>query len=165
LKEDEPMSTSEPIRVTLELQEGYAFRVSFDDTALAPLLTDESPPLGSDQGPNPSRMLLAAIANCLAASLLFALRKFKNAPAKLHATISAVTERNTEGRWRIARAQVTLQLADAAAEYQQLPRILDQFEDFCIVTQSVRAGIDVQVVVRDGGGEVVFDQTGSTGPS
>lgn len=152
------MSGSEPIRITLEQQEDYAFRVSFDETSLAPLLTDEPPPLGKDQGPNPSRMLLAAIANCMAASLLFSLRKFKNTPGKLRATISAATERNADGRWRIPTAQVTLQLADAAADYQQLPRILEQFENFCVVTQSVRAGIDVQVTVRDGEGNVIHDQ-------
>lgn len=153
------MNTDTPIRMTLEQQDDYAFRVSFDDTALAPLLTDEPAPLGHDGGPNPSRMLLAAIANCMAASLLFALRKFRNTPGKLRATISAQMQRNDQGRWRLPVARVELQLADPAAAYQQLPRILEQFEEFCIVTQSVRAGIDVQVTVKDGDGAVVFDGT------
>ena len=146
------MNTDTPIRVTLEQQDDYAFRVSFDDTALAPLLTDEPAPLGHDGGPNPSRMLLAAIANCMAASLLFALRKFRNTPGRLHATISAQMQRNDQGRWRLPVAQVELQLADPAADYQQLPRILDQFEEFCIVTQSVREGmqVDVRIVDADG---------------
>jgi len=72
------MSLDSPIRLTLEQQDGYAFRVMFDDTALAPLLADEPAPLDRDRGPNPPRLLLAAVANCLAASLLFALRKFGN---------------------------------------------------------------------------------------
>ena len=59
--------------MTLEQDGDYAFRVSFDDTALEPLLTDESAPLGHDGGPNPSRLLLASVANCLIASLLFVL--------------------------------------------------------------------------------------------
>jgi hypothetical protein len=33
-----------------------------------------------------------------------------------------------------------------------LPRCLEQFEDFCIVTQSVRQGIPVNVEVRDASG-------------
>jgi uncharacterized OsmC-like protein len=149
------MSIDSPIHVTLEQESDYAFRVVFDDTALAPLLTDEPSPLGHDRGPNPSRMLLAAVANCMAASLLFSLRKYRNTPGALKARISATPQRNDDGRWRIATARVELQLADAAADLQQLPRILQQFEDFCVVTQSVRAGIDVQVTVVDGNGVVV----------
>ena len=36
------MSEEKPIRVTLEQDGDYAFRVSFDDTLLEPMLTDES---------------------------------------------------------------------------------------------------------------------------
>ncbi|KAF1711373.1 peroxiredoxin [Pseudoxanthomonas kalamensis DSM 18571] len=158
------MSTGQPIRVGLEQESDYAFRISFDDTELDPLLTDEPAPLGHDQGPNPSRLLLAAIANCMAASLLFALRKFKNTPGKLHASISAGTERNADGRWRIPSVQVELQLADPADDYQQFSRILEQFENFCVVTQSVRAGIEVGVTVKDGTGAVVYD-SGSAEPA
>lgn len=52
------MRIDSPIRIHLEQESDYAFRVRFDDTALASLLTDEPAPLGHDQGPNPSRLLL-----------------------------------------------------------------------------------------------------------
>ncbi|WP_411832344.1 OsmC family protein [Pseudoxanthomonas mexicana] len=150
------MDSLEPIRITLEQESDFAFRVSFDDTALAPLLTDEPAPLGRDQGPNPSRLLLAAVANCLAASLLFALRKHRNAPGPIHAEICALPMRNKHGRWRIASARATLKLPGHNADYHNLDRVLAQFEDFCIVTQSVRQGIDVEVNVVDGEGRVLF---------
>jgi uncharacterized OsmC-like protein len=149
-----PMSL-EPIHLTLEQEDGFAFRISFDDTGLASLLADESPPLGEDRGPNPQRLLLAAVANCLSASLLFALRKFHNEAGRITAKIEAVPERNAEGRWRIPRARVELRLDGPAGDYRQLPRILGQFEDFCVVTQSVRHGIDVDVRVVDGDGKVL----------
>ena len=149
------MSIDSPIRVSLEQESDYGFRVVFDDTTLAPLLTDEPAPLGGDQGPNPSQLLLAAIANCMAASLLFSLRKFRNSPGKVKAQINATPQRNADGRWRIGSEQVELLLAERAAGYQQLPRILEQFQNFCIVTQSVRDGVDVQVTVRDGTGAIV----------
>ena len=146
------MNTDTPIRVTLEQQDDYAFRVSFDDTALAPLLTDEPAPLGHDGGPNPSRMLLAAIANCMAASLLFALRKFKNAPGPIRTEILASKARNENGRWRIPRAEVAIHLSEPAAGLERFDRVLAQFEEFCIVTQSVREGmqVDVRIVDADG---------------
>ena len=150
------MSDPEQIRVTLEQEDDYAFRIRFDDTALAPLLSDEASPLGHDRGPNPSRLLLASVANCLVASLLFALRKQHNAPGKLRAQITALPMRNAEGRWRIPQAFVELQLPEGNEHYQRLERVLEQFEQFCIATQSVREGIDVSVTVKDAHGHVLI---------
>lgn len=150
------MSTETPIRVTLEQEDDYAFRIRFDDTALESLLSDEAAPLGHDRGPNPSRLLLASIANCLVASLLFALRKQHNQPGKLRAQITAIPMRNAEGRWRLPQAFVELQLPEGTEHYERLERVLEQFEQFCIVTQSVRQGIDVLVTVKDAHGHVLL---------
>jgi hypothetical protein len=38
---------------------------------------------------------------------------------------------------------------------EHLDRVLDQFEDFCVVTQSVSSGFPVNVTVRDGAGKVI----------
>ncbi|HUD42309.1 MAG TPA: OsmC family protein [Dokdonella sp.] len=150
------MSTEQPIRVTLEQDGGYAFRIRFDDEGMAPLLGDEPAPLGEGRGPNPARLLLAAVANCLSASLLFALRKYHNTPGALRAEITATPMRNAQGRWRIAQAFVDIRLAEGGETHAQLERILDQFEQFCLVTQSVREGIDVAVTVRDAHGRVLL---------
>ena len=73
---------------TIELvqQADYRFEVHFDNPAVPLLTTDEAPPLGGDAGPNPARLLTVAVTNCLSASLLFALRKFKNDPGPLRAS-------------------------------------------------------------------------------
>lgn len=149
------MSEDTRIDITLEQIGDYEFRIRFEGSAVDDLITDEPAPLGHDHGPNPSRLLLAAVANCLSASLLFALRKFKNQPGALRTTASARTERDAEGRWRIPRAEVVLHLAEPAAQYQNLDRILAQFENFCVVTQSVRAGMAVAVRVCDAKGVTV----------
>jgi uncharacterized OsmC-like protein len=150
------MSAEKAIRLTLEQDRDYAFRIQFDETALEPLLGDEASPLGSDRGPTPSQLLLASIANCLSASLLFALRKYKNQPGTLRAEISATPARNAEGRLRIPKAFVTLQLPEGNEDYQHLERILEQFENFCTVTQSVRHGIEVEVTVKDAHGRTLL---------
>ena len=67
------VSDMEPFTFTLEQQDDYAFLIRFDTPGAAPLLSDEPEPLGRGTGPNPSRLLAAAVANCLSASLLFAL--------------------------------------------------------------------------------------------
>lgn len=136
---------------TLEQQDDYAFLVRFDND-LPALLTDEPPPLGKHAGPNPSRLIAAGVANCLGASLLFALRKFKNNPGKITATVTARMERNEQKRLRIGRMDVALRFTAAAAEMEHLGRILEQFEEYCVVTQSVQSGFPVGVSVYDGTG-------------
>ncbi|MBN8717537.1 OsmC family protein [Thermomonas sp.] len=146
------MSDTDGIRLVLEQEGAYAFKVSFEGTTLEALHTDEPAPLGGGAGPNPSALLLAGVANCLSASLVFALRKFKNSPGPIRAEISARKERNAEGRWRIPRAEVTIRLADPAAQLEHFERVLAQFEQFCIVTQSVREGMQVDVKIVDADG-------------
>lgn len=149
------MSEVQTVGISLAQVGEYEFNVRFDDTALAPLITDEPPPLGHGAGPNPSRLLAAAVANCLAASLLFALRKFHDAPSPLTARATASIERNAQGRWRVSHLAVDLALGDAAAVLAHLERALAQFEDFCVVTGSVREGIPVDVRVLDADGTTV----------
>ncbi len=146
------MSESPGIRVVLEQEGAYAFKVSFEGTDLEALHTDEPAPLGAGSGPNPSALLLASLANCLSASLLFALRKFKNDPGPIRAEIVAEKARNADGRWRIPRAQVTIRLSDNAAAFEQLGRVISQFEEFCVVTQSVREGMEISVRILDADG-------------
>lgn len=142
---------------TLELEqvENYQFDVRFDNPVVPMLRTDESAPLGDDAGPNPSRLLVTAIANCLSASLLFAMRKFKNDPGPIRTTARAHLARNERNRLRITAVEVTLRIALPRSGIQMAERILEQFEDFCVVTQSVRAAIPVSVQVLDRDGVVL----------
>lgn len=142
---------------TIELvqQADYRFEAHFDNPALPPLVTDEAAPLGGDAGPNPSRLLGTAVANCLAASLLFSLRKFKNQPEPLRAVATVQIARNADKRLRITHIGVDLHLGVAASALSMLDRVLAQFEEFCVVTQSVRAGIPVDVRVIDSLGNVL----------
>jgi organic hydroperoxide reductase OsmC/OhrA len=148
--------------IKLEQQEDFRFSVHFDNPAIPALTTDEPPPLGGDQGPNPERLLGAAVANCLAASLLFAMRKFRNDPSPLTAEASISTTRNAQNRVRIGAIAVELRLGVSQSSVVMLERILAQFEDFCVVTQSVRGAIPVTVRVVDVTGALLHLSDGST---
>lgn len=149
------MTETQEFTLTLTQETDYVFRIAFDDTAMPALLTDEPAPLGGGSGPNPSRMLVAAVANCLSASLLFSLRKYKNTPGTIVTRARARMDRNAQGRLRVAHIGVEIELPEAAAEYHQVERLLQQFENFCVVTESVRSGIEVDVTVRDPTGKVL----------
>lgn len=143
----------------LSLTEGYQFTVDYG-VALAPsartLITDEPEPLGKNSGPNPTRLLATGVANCLAASLLFALRKFKDEPTGLVAKVNGELGRQA-GRWRIIGLHVELALAHDETQLPHMRQALAQFEEFCVVTQSVRQGIPVQVSVVDSHGQILHE--------
>lgn len=139
-------------RIDMRLLDNYLFEIDFGE--FGNLISDEPPPLGGGEGPNPVRLLASSVGNCLAASLLFAVRKFKEDPGEMTASVSGELERR-DGRWRVATFDVQLKLGNAAAAIPHLDHVLQQFEEFCIVTQSVREGIPVQVRVVDGEGRVV----------
>ena len=139
--------------VELEQQEGFEFRVRFDWPDVPELLLDEPEPLGRRAGPNAARLVAAAVANCLSASVVFCLRtKFKQNPGPVRAMATGRLERNEQGRYRIAGIDVVLSLAEKAGDMPHQERCLEQFEEFCIVTQSIRAGIPVNVTVLDAQG-------------
>lgn len=147
--------------IKLEQQSDYRFSVHFDSPEIPVLTTDEPSPLGSGQGPNPERLLGAAVANCLAASLLFAMRKFKNDPSPLRAEATISATRNAQNRMRIGAIAVDLHLGVKQANIVMLERILAQFEDFCVVTQSIRSAIPVTVRVIDANGALLHVSGGS----
>jgi uncharacterized OsmC-like protein len=136
------------ILVRLEQTKDYQFKVDFGDS-VPMLLADEPAPLGSGTGPSPVQLLAAAVGNCLSDSLLFALRKFKQVPEPLRCDVEAQVGRNSEGRMRVLQIRAVLTLGVPAAKLEHLDRVLDQFESFCTVTQSVGQGIPVVVEVYD----------------
>jgi uncharacterized OsmC-like protein len=157
------MSETEPIALELEQLQDFEFRLRFLHPPAGELLTDEPAPLGRGVGPNPALLLAGAVGNCLAASLLFALRKFRNEPGRLRAEVRAERARNAEGRWRIVRIAVRLFLAESGESIAHRERILEQFERFCIVTESVRSGIPVEVQVLDGEGALLHQSQAGGG--
>ncbi|MDE1990778.1 MAG: OsmC family protein [Betaproteobacteria bacterium] len=145
---------SEQPQVVLEQQQDYRFVVHFESRP-SPLVVDENPPLGAAAGPSPAQLLVAAVANCLSDSLLFALRKFKQSPEPLRTEGWADIGRNAEGRMRVLTIRITLHLGVPAGSLEHLERVLDQFEGFCTVGQSVAQGIPLQVTVQDSTGAVL----------
>jgi uncharacterized OsmC-like protein len=146
------MSEAQTVELQLKLLDKYRFEIDFSE--FGKIISDEASPLGENAGPNPSRLLAAAVGNCLAASLLFAIRKFKEDPGPVTAKVKATLDR--KGKYlRVVHIEVELQLGNHAESIPHLQRALAQFEDFCIVTQSVRKGIAVDVRVIDSQGVLV----------
>lgn len=140
--------TDEPgVSFSLALRDGYAFTVDFGDAGIPPMTIDETPPLGHNEGPNPSRVLAASIAGCLGASLLFCLRKAHVDVATLNADVHVTNGRNEKGRLRVKKVTVRLAPSVPADQHARMARCLEIFEEFCVVTASVREGMEIAVTV------------------
>lgn len=135
-------------RIRIEQIQDFEYRVHFDKEHHEPLHMDEPEPLGKDRAPSASRVLAAAIGNCLSASLLFCLRKSRVEARGMQTEVLVRILRNERGRLRIGKVTVAIDPGIAEADRERAARCLSLFEDFCVVTQSVRQGIDVEVEVR-----------------
>ncbi|MEK9803428.1 MAG: OsmC family protein [Curvibacter sp.] len=144
------MSESRP-RVLLRQQQDFQFEIDYGE-GQPRLLGDEVPPLGQGAGPTPVQLLAAAVGNCLSDSLLFALRKFKQAPEPIRCEVTAEIGRNADNRLRVLGLDVALKLGVPAAQLEHLDRVLVQFESFCTVGASVAQGIPLKVTVHDSTG-------------
>ncbi|WP_298138949.1 OsmC family protein [Acidiferrobacter sp.] len=134
--------------VEIEQIKDYQFGVHFTQGAL---IADEPPPTGTGSGPQPAELLAAAVGNCLMASLLFCQNKSHAPFGMLKARAQGHLGRDAAGRLRVTRIDVTLIAPGATA------RCLRLFENYCVVTESVRAGIPVHLAVTDEHGQVLHE--------
>jgi organic hydroperoxide reductase OsmC/OhrA len=126
-------SASDDRRARAVLQSGFRVR--------------EPPPLGEAAGPNPVRVLAAAIGNCMSASLKFCLSRSRIEVLDIKTVVEGTMVRNERGRFRVGSMRVRIEPVVAPDDVERMSRCLEMFEDFCIVGQSVRDGIDIAVEV------------------
>jgi uncharacterized OsmC-like protein len=146
---------SEEMRVQVRLEQEGRYRFRADLGPGWTLVVDEPPPLGEGAGPNPARLLATAVGHCLASSLQYCLERARASGAELSATVQVEVRRNERGRWRVAGMRAELDLSRVREDQKEaLARCLALFEDFCIITASVRQGIPVEVGIRVNGERV-----------
>lgn len=138
---------SEPVVTKLKLVKDYRFSVEFDLKDMPGLVVDETKPIGGNLGPNPTRLLSAAVGHCLSSSLLFCLSKAKIKARNIETTVKTNIARNEEGRSRVQGIEAQIRLDVDEKDKPRLSRCLEIFENYCTVTASVRKGIEVKVNV------------------
>ncbi len=121
--------------------------MDFVEEGVPPLLLDERPPLGAGRGLNAAWLLAPAIGNSLGASLLYCLRRSRVEVREMHTTVEGTLVRKERGRFRVGAIHVKLAPDVALEQRDRISRCLELFEDCCIVTESVRQGVQVDVEV------------------
>jgi uncharacterized OsmC-like protein len=142
------MALAESIYTKLKLRKGFEFRVVFYGTDVPELIVDEIKPLGENAGPNPTRLLSAAVGHCISSSLLFCLHKARVNVKDLETEVKANVVRTEEGYLRVRSLDVQIRLDVNEDDKSGVDRCLSIFENYCTVTQSVRKGIAVKVTIN-----------------
>ncbi len=136
---------NEKVHAHLRQKDGYKFEISFDELHGKSVFMDEPSPIGKSEGPSAAMMLSSAVGHCLTASLLFCMQKSRGAVSNIEADVETSLARNERGRWRISGIKVKIKPTVQDIDLEKLERCKSLFEDFCIVTASVREGIKVDV--------------------
>jgi uncharacterized OsmC-like protein len=141
------MSEEKTFQISMKRIEDFKFEVDFGIQNIE-LIMDEPEPVGNNRGPNASRVLAAAIGNCLTASFLFCLQKSRVEIGEINTKVNGKILRNKKGRWRIMEITVEIIPDIPHASNEQFNRCINLFEDFCIVSQSIKQGIPINVKVN-----------------
>jgi uncharacterized OsmC-like protein len=136
-------------KLTLTWQKDLAFTVSFDVSTIPPFKADELPPQGTGDGVNATRLLGAAIGDCLSSSLAFCLTRSRIELKNMKTEVEIKNARNEKGRLRVKQMKVDLYPELKSSEdSERSKRCQEIFQDYCIVTESVRKGIPIEVNVK-----------------
>lgn len=141
------MSEVMKTKVGLSLEEKMIFKCELGEMKVKDCYIDDTHKEEVDMlGPNPSRMLAMAVLGCLSASFIFCLKKREFNLEDLKAEAEVTIARSEKGFWRVKKIDVDI---NAYIDDPNVKKRADQckkmFEQYCIVTQAVREGIDVEV--------------------
>ena len=138
-------------KISVEWLEDLTFKLDFLNPVLSELLIDETHDVESSEavGPDPSKLLLAAVMGCLNTSFAFCLKKAKIPLKGMKATGELTSLRNEEGFWRVSK--IDIDVSPEIKIEKGIPRMekcMEIFHDYCTITQSVRQGIPVNFTIN-----------------
>jgi uncharacterized OsmC-like protein len=152
MSEEQPKKKIQKIEFSLDLEliDKFQFKVRFDIPEMPDMLTDEPIEMGGEgKGPNPSRMVSTGIASCLASSLVHCLRRSKADVRHLYVKVDGLMARNDEGLLRLQKVNVVIHpKLGSSDDLPALERCKKIFEKYCVVTQSIRDGLPINIDVE-----------------
>ena len=137
-------------KVGISLEEDMIFKCNLGEMNVKDCYIDDTHQEEAEMlGPNPSRLLGLALLGCLSASFIFCLKKKELTVDDLKAEAELTISRNEKGFWRVKKVDVNLNITINDPETRKrADRCKKMFEQYCIVTQAVREGIDVEVNIN-----------------
>ncbi len=148
------MAESEKVfqtRISVEWLEDLTFKLNFENPVLSEIFIDETHDVESAEavGPDPSKLLLAAVMGCLNTSFAYCLKKARIPLKSMKAIGELTSKRNEEGFWRVTKLDIeVIPEIEIEKGIPRMEKCMEIFHDYCTITQSVRQGIPVNVTIN-----------------
>lgn len=136
--------------ISMKHFDGFRFITQASEDGLPhglPFPSDEPDPVGRNSGPATPALLATAVAHCLSASLLETSKKARLKIVGIETEATAVVMPNREGNPRIKRVEVKL-FPVLTEDNPRRQRCEDVFQNYCTVSTSLKAAIDINVSVE-----------------
>jgi organic hydroperoxide reductase OsmC/OhrA len=135
------------VNVNITLEKEMIFKCELGDIKVEECYIDDT---NKDEvnmlGPNPSRLVGLAVLGCLSSSFIFCLKKRDFTLDNLKAEAEVKIGRNEKGFWRVKKINVNIDVKiDDPETRKRADQCRKMFEQYCLVTQAIREGIDVEL--------------------
>ena len=130
--------------VELDHRDRYSFYARFVSEE-GDLEMNEPEPLGPGGGPEGVSLLTGAAGYCMAASLVFCLRKVRVPFSGMRVRAVGHLKRVERRLRRIEGLEIDIHLQVDEEHRQALERCLRHYHDFCIVTESIRGSFPITI--------------------
>ncbi|UCC19418.1 MAG: OsmC family protein [Promethearchaeota archaeon] len=144
------MLTESKSEVGIKLEEEMIFKCDLGKIQMTDLFIDEQHKKSTDKiGPNPAKLLALSVLGCLAASFAFCLQKTNFSLSDLDGKAVIISKRNEKGFWRLQKLDIKLNpKIDNPEMRKRANQCIKFFEQYCIISESVRNGIDIDVKIE-----------------
>ncbi len=134
-------------KVKVELEKEMIFKWDLGLPLINSLYIDETHHKKEEKiGPDPSKLLASAILGCLSASFVFCLKKKNLTLDDFKGEAEIVLIRNEKNLLRVKELNVELRPMSSDPDVlKRIEQCKKFFEQYCTITESVRAGIEVNV--------------------
>ena len=136
--------------VSLELERDMIFKCDMGQMKVKECYIDETHEVESEMlGPNPTKLLASAVLGCISASFIYCLQKRELELESYKAEAETIVTRNEKGFYRVKEINVNLiPKSNDPKVIKRMEQCKKMFEQYCTITQSVRAGIQVNLKVE-----------------
>jgi len=131
--------------VSLRLEEEMIFKCDLGQINMKDLFIDEQHKKTQEKiGPNPSKLLALSVLGCMSSSFAFCLQKKDFSLSDFRGKAFITSKRNEKGLWRIKEIKLELQPEiDTLKMRERADQCKKFFEQFCIISESIKEGIEI----------------------